>query len=65
MGSDGELGSPLVDYEQGSVAITWIVSFKAVKVHNKNTANLLRLWAFIDGRDLWHGLLQAAVDGGE
>jgi len=31
MGSDGESGSPLVDYEQGSVATTWTVSFKAVK----------------------------------
>jgi tetratricopeptide (TPR) repeat protein len=65
MGSDGEPGSPLVDYEQGSVATTWTVSFKAVEAQNKNAANLLRLWAFVDGRDLWHGLLQAAVDGGE
>jgi tetratricopeptide (TPR) repeat protein len=65
MGSDGESGSPLVDYKQGSVATTWTVSFKAVEAQNKNAANLLRLWAFVDGRDLWHGLLQAAVDGGE
>ncbi|KAK4119890.1 FabD/lysophospholipase-like protein [Parathielavia appendiculata] len=65
MGSDGESGSPLVDYEQGSVATTWTVSFKAAEVQNKNAANQLRLWAFVDGRDLWHGLLQAAVEGGE
>ena len=65
MGSDGESGSPLVDYEQGSVATTWTVSFKAVEAQNKNAANLLRLWAFVDGRDLWHGLLQAAAEGGE
>ncbi|KAM7213696.1 hypothetical protein V8F06_010895, partial [Rhypophila decipiens] len=40
-------------------------SFKAVEAQNKNAANLLRLWAFVDGRDLWHGLLQAAAEGGE
>ncbi|KAK4119815.1 hypothetical protein N657DRAFT_684128 [Parathielavia appendiculata] len=45
MGLDGEWGSPLVDYEQGSVATTWTVSFKAVEAQTKNAANLLRLWA--------------------
>ena len=40
---DGESGSPLVDYEQGSVATTWTVSFKAVEARNKNAANLVRL----------------------
>ena len=65
MRCDGEPGSPLVDYEQGSVGTTWAVSFKAVEAKNKNAANLLRLWAFVDSRDLWRGLLQAATDGGE
>ncbi|KAK4031668.1 hypothetical protein C8A01DRAFT_51327 [Parachaetomium inaequale] len=65
MRCDGESGSPLVDYEQGSVGTTWTVSFKAVEAKNKNAANLLRLWAFVDSRDLWRGLLQAAADGGE
>ncbi|KAL2115914.1 hypothetical protein VTJ04DRAFT_10169 [Mycothermus thermophilus] len=62
MRSNGQSGFPLVDYEQGSVATTWTVSFKAIEAQNKNAANLLRLWAFVDGRDLWHGLLQAAID---
>src|SRR3569833_1721506 len=65
MRSDGESGSPLIDYEQGSIGTTWIVSFLVVVVRNKNAENLLRLWAFLDSRDLWHGLLQAAADGGE
>ncbi|SPQ22632.1 1f99ae8a-4da0-4fc0-93be-a6c3ebe73771 [Thermothielavioides terrestris] len=65
MGSDGGSGSPLLDYEHGSVATTWTVSFKAVEAQNMNAANLLRLWAFLDGRDLWHGLLQPVADGGE
>jgi hypothetical protein len=65
MGWDGESSSPLVDYEQRSVATKWTVSFKAAETQNKNAANLLSLWAFVDGRDLWPGLLQAAVEGGE
>jgi tetratricopeptide (TPR) repeat protein len=65
---DGESDSPLVDYEQGSVGTTWTVSFKAVEAKGKTgktAANLLRLWAFVDNRDLWHGLLQWFADGGE
>ena len=65
MRSDGESGSPLVDYEQRSVGTTWTISFKAIEARNKNAANLLRLWAFVDNKDLWHGLLQAAADGRE
>ncbi|KAK4180619.1 hypothetical protein QBC36DRAFT_286428 [Triangularia setosa] len=56
---------PLVDYEQGSVGTTWTMSFKAMEARNENASNLMRLWAFVDNKDLWHGLLQAAVDGGE
>ncbi|KAL2016678.1 hypothetical protein VTK56DRAFT_3180 [Thermocarpiscus australiensis] len=44
IGSGGESGLPLVDYEQGSVATAWTVSFKAVEAQNKNAANLLRFW---------------------
>jgi tetratricopeptide (TPR) repeat protein len=65
MASDGELGSPLLDYDRRSVATTWTVSFKAAEAQNKDAANLLRLWAFVDGRDLWHGMLQEAAHGVE
>jgi hypothetical protein len=49
-----------MDYEHGSVGTTWTISFKAVEARNPNAANLLRLWAFLDNKDLWHGLLQVA-----
>jgi len=65
MRSDGESASPLVDYEQRSVGTTWTISFKAIEARNEKAANLLRLWAFIDNKDLWHGLLQMAADSGE
>ncbi len=55
---------PLLDYHRGSVATTWSISLNAIEAMNTNTstnaANLLRLWAFLDNRDLWHGLLRRA-----
>ncbi|KAG7289881.1 hypothetical protein NEMBOFW57_006258 [Staphylotrichum longicolle] len=62
---EGEAGSPLVEYEQRSVGTTWTISFEAIRARNGNAANLLRLWAFLDNKDLWHGLLQEAEDGGD
>jgi tetratricopeptide (TPR) repeat protein len=61
MESDSESGSPLVDYKQGSIGTTWTISLKAVEARNKNAANLLRLWAFLDNKDVWFGLLHSAV----
>jgi tetratricopeptide (TPR) repeat protein len=65
MRSDTESGSPLIDYEQRSVGTTWIISLKAIEARSESAANLLRLWAFLDNRDLWHGLLQVAADSRE
>src|SRR5437762_12931129 len=65
MKADGESDSPLIDYEQRSVATTWTISFQAIETRNANAANLLHLWAFIDNKNLWHGLLRAAADGGD
>jgi len=54
---------PLVDYEQGSIGTTWTISFRAIEGGNASAAKLLRLWAFLDNKDLWYGLLQQAVSG--
>ncbi|KAL8296146.1 hypothetical protein RB600_001572 [Gaeumannomyces tritici] len=54
--------SALVDYEQRSVGTTWTISLKAVEAKSKYAANLVRLWAFLDHRDLWYGLLQETTD---
>ena len=59
------LRETLVDYEQRSIGTTWTISFRAIEARNEKAANLLRLWAFIDNKDLWHGLLQMAAEGGE
>ncbi|KAK4039462.1 acyl transferase/acyl hydrolase/lysophospholipase [Parachaetomium inaequale] len=67
MGSDTEPGSrPLLAYDQGSVATTWMISLKAIEATNKSAANLLRLWAFVDNKDMFHALLQApTLDSGK
>ena len=48
---------PLPNYANGSVATTWTISFKAVRQRNWAAANLLLLWAHLDNKNLWHGLL--------
>ncbi|KAH7109735.1 hypothetical protein B0J13DRAFT_516870 [Dactylonectria estremocensis] len=64
MGSRDASSRPLLDYEQGSIATTWMVSFKEIESKSTNAANLLRLWAFLDNKQLWHGLLGAAAVAG-
>jgi hypothetical protein len=59
--ADGEANTLLVDYER-SIGTTWTISFKMIEGRSKNAANLLRLWAFLDNKELWRGLLQAVTD---
>ncbi|RYP55992.1 hypothetical protein DL770_010860 [Monosporascus sp. CRB-9-2] len=53
-------GAPLYDYGDRSIWTTWTISFKAIQKTNEAAANLLLLWAYLDNRDLWYGLLAAA-----
>jgi tetratricopeptide (TPR) repeat protein len=52
---------PLRNYANGSVATTWTISFKAIQHRNRAAANLLLLWAHLDNKNLWHGLLAEAL----
>ncbi|KAL8371593.1 hypothetical protein RB595_001409 [Gaeumannomyces hyphopodioides] len=42
---------------------TWILSFRAIGNRNPDAARLLQLWGFLDNKDLWMGLLNAARIG--
>ncbi|KAF4458055.1 hypothetical protein F53441_130 [Fusarium austroafricanum] len=53
--------NPLIDYQQGSIATTWAVSFGAIKAESKDAIDILRLWAFLDNKDLWLGLLESVA----
>ncbi|KAF5665043.1 tetratricopeptide repeat domain-containing protein [Fusarium denticulatum] len=57
MGSRDVSDRPLLDYNQGSVRTTWTVSFREIQNRSPDAAKLLRLWAFLDNKQLWHGLL--------
>ncbi|KAH7119532.1 putative kinesin [Dendryphion nanum] len=52
--------APLRNYTNGSVATTWMISFAAVRSRSEAAANLLLLWAHLDNRSMWYGLLAAA-----
>ena len=60
MDSEGPSHAPLQEYLNGSVGTTWNISYKAIREKDEAAANLLLLWAFLDNRDLWHGLFVAA-----
>ncbi|RKK08777.1 hypothetical protein BFJ65_g16440 [Fusarium oxysporum f. sp. cepae] len=62
MGSRNVSSRPLLDYEQGSVRTTWTVSFREIERQSTDATNLLRLWAFLDNKQLWHGLLEVAAE---
>ncbi|CAI6092354.1 unnamed protein product [Clonostachys chloroleuca] len=52
--------NPLTDYGQGSIATTWAVSLDAIERKSTDAMNVLRLWACLDNKQFWHGLLEAA-----
>jgi tetratricopeptide (TPR) repeat protein len=61
MESHDRFGFPLLDYQERSVWTTWTISFNTIKAKDKTATNLLLLWAFLDNKDLWHGLLRPAT----
>jgi tetratricopeptide (TPR) repeat protein len=60
MESQHQAGIPLRDYPDRSVWTTWTISYNAIQAKNKPAANMLLLWAWLDNKDLWYGLLTAA-----
>ena len=63
MAEDDDSDTPLADYAGRSVATTWAISLQAIESKSKAAANLIRLWAFLHHKDLWHGLLQGGQQG--
>jgi tetratricopeptide (TPR) repeat protein len=50
-------GIPIQDYPDRSIWTTWTISYEAIQAKNKAASNLLLLWARLDNKDLWYGLL--------
>ena len=60
MESQDRAGMPLRDYPDRSVWTTWMISYHAIRAKSMAAANLLLLWACLDNKDLWYGLLAEA-----
>ncbi|KAM0280210.1 hypothetical protein ACHAQH_004167 [Verticillium albo-atrum] len=59
-----ETGQQALKLERMSILTTWAVSFRHIEKRNAAAASLLRVWAFLGNKSLWHGLLAAtAADG--
>jgi hypothetical protein len=48
----------LSSYEDRSLYTTWQITFDRIQQQNPAAANLLKLWAYFDRRDVWYKLLQ-------
>jgi hypothetical protein len=53
-----ETSPELSSYEDRTLYSTCQISFDNVKQRNPLSANLLRLWAYLDNQDLWFELLR-------
>src|SRR5688572_2587764 len=53
----------LLSYEDKALYSTWDLSFIQVKKRSSAAANLLRLWAYFDNKDIWFELLQSGREG--
>jgi len=48
--------------DKDSILTTWILLYSSLRSQNENAADLLKLWAFLDNRDLWYKLLTPALN---
>lgn len=53
---------PLQEYAQRSMLTTWMISYQQVERQNREAATLLRLWAFLDPKDMWYELIACAIE---
>ncbi|KAI4725654.1 purine and uridine phosphorylase [Aureobasidium sp. EXF-10728] len=55
---------PLQQYaqrSQRSMLTTWKISYEQVESQNREAATLLKLWAYLDPKDIWYELIACAV----
>jgi tetratricopeptide (TPR) repeat protein len=65
MAAENEDKASLQDYPDRSVWTTWIISYVAICEKHEATANLLLLWSYLDNKDLWYELFEAACQASE
>ncbi|KAH0161832.1 purine and uridine phosphorylase, partial [Aureobasidium melanogenum] len=52
---------PLQEYAQRSMLTTWMISYQQVENQDREAATLLKLWAFLDPKDIWYELVACAT----
>ena len=52
---------PPREYADRSTLTTWMVSYEQVQSQSKETAGLLKLWGFLDCKDMWYELIASAL----
>jgi tetratricopeptide (TPR) repeat protein len=53
---------PLLEYAQRSMLTTWTISYQQVERQSMAAAKLLKLWAYLDPKDIWYELLACAIE---
>jgi len=53
---------PLEEYGDRSVLTTWTISYGQVQRQSREAAWLLKLWGFLDSREVWYELIAAGSD---
>jgi hypothetical protein len=48
-------------YYNGSIQITWMISYEVIKKDDEIAANLIQLWAYLDNKDMWFGLFSEVL----
>ncbi|KAH0349174.1 purine and uridine phosphorylase, partial [Aureobasidium melanogenum] len=52
---------PLQEYAHRSMLTTWRISYQQVESQDWEAATLLKLWAFLDPKDMWYELIACAI----
>ena len=52
----------LQEYGYRSILTTWMMSYNQVRTQSEEAANFLKLWAFLDSRDVWYELVACAAE---
>jgi tetratricopeptide (TPR) repeat protein len=52
----------LVEYAQRSMLTTWKISYQQVERRSVEAAQLLKLWAYLDLKDMWYELIACSVE---
>lgn len=53
----GYQGNSILCHTNRNIATTWLISLQAIQAKNPASINLLRVWAFLDNKSMFYGLL--------